>query len=263
MTNNISFPKLGINFNINQVAIDIPIFGGIRWYGILIGIGIILAAIYCSRLAKKEGESEDIVIDLLLWALPVSIIMARTYYVVFSWDSYKDNLSEIFKIWEGGIAIYGGIIGAVVTAAIFSKVKKVNTLKLFDICCLGLLIGQAIGRWGNFVNAEAFGYECSYFWGMSINGGAPVHPTFLYESLWNTAGFFILALLNKKRPFYGFTFFSYIMWYGFGRFIIEGLRTDSLYAGTVRISQLVAFLCIIAGILGYWFCLNKKKSETK
>ena len=262
MINNIAFPKLGIKFNINQVAIDIPFLGGVRWYGILIGLGIILAYIYCSYVAKREDENPEMLTDLLLCALPVTIICARTYYVIFTWDNYKDNPMDVFKIWEGGLAIYGAIIGAIIVAAIFFKVKKINILKMFDICCLGLLIGQAIGRWGNFVNAEAFGYTTSSLFGMSINGDMPVHPTFLYESLWNAAGFLILSKLNKKRPFYGFTFFSYLMWYGFGRYIIEGMRSDSLYFGAIRISQMVAFLCIIAGIIGIYF-LSKKHTSAK
>lgn len=261
MVNNISFPRMGLSFDINQVAIDIPFLGGVRWYGILIGLGILLAVLYCGHLAKKEGEEADLVTDLVLYALPVSVIFARTYYVIFSWDSYKDNLSDVFKVWEGGIAIYGAIIGAVLTAYVFFKLKKKNVLKMFDICCLGLLIGQAVGRWGNFVNAEAFGYGCSYFWGMSINGGAPVHPTFLYESIWNTTGFFLLSYLNKKRPFYGFTFCMYIAWYGLGRLYIEGMRTDSLYFMGMRISQVVALICIIVGISGIYFLFKKKKSE--
>ncbi len=258
MVNNISFPKLGLSFDINQVAIDLPFLGGVRWYGILIGLGILLAVIYCSFIAKKEGESSDSVTDIVLWALPVSVIFARTYYVIFQWENYKDNLSDIFKIWEGGIAIYGAIIGAVLVAFIYCRIKKLSVLKMFDICCLGLLIGQAIGRWGNFVNAEAYGYACSHFLGMSINGGAPVHPTFLYESVWNTVGFVILSILQKKRPFYGFTFFSYIAWYGLGRFFVEGLRTDSLYLGSVRISQIVALICIILGISGNLYLAYKK-----
>ena len=261
MINNISFPGLGLSFDINQVAVDIPFLGGIRWYGILIGLGILLAAVYCGYTAKREGESYELITDLLLFALPVSIIFARTYYVIFSWDSYKGNFADVFKIWEGGLAIYGGIIGAVLTAFVFFKVKKINVLKMFDICCLGLLIGQAIGRWGNFANAEAYGYECSHFLGMSINGASPVHPTFLYESLWNAAGFILLSQLNKKRPFYGFTFFSYVLWYGAGRFIIEGLRADSLYLGNVRISQMIAFFCIIMGFAGNLYLLYCKKKD--
>ncbi len=259
--NNISFPKLGISFNIDQVAVDLPFLGGVRWYGVLIGLGILLAYIYCCYVAKREGENTENITDLLLWALPVSVICARAYYVIFKWENYKDNLVNIVKIWEGGIAIYGAIIGAVITAAVFFKIKKINVLKMFDICCLGLLIGQCIGRWGNFVNAEAFGYTTTSLLGMSINGATPVHPTFLYESVWNAAGFLVLSLLNKRRPFYGFTFFSYLMWYGFGRFMIEGLRADSLYLGPMRISQIVAIVCIAIGIAGIYILLSKKYSK--
>ncbi len=246
--NNISFPKLNISFDINPVAIDLPFLGGVRWYGLIIAFGIILAFLYCSMVAEKEGEKSDTVTDIVLYALPVSVICARAYYVIFSWDSYKNDLSSIYKIWEGGIAIYGAVIGAVLTAWIYCRVKKLNVLKIFDICCLGLMIGQFIGRWGNFVNCEAFGGLCSYPWGMSINGKPPVHPTFLYESLWNFLGFIILSLLHKKRPFYGYTFFNYLSWYGVGRFFVEGLRTDSLYLGGMRISQIIALLCVIGGI---------------
>ena len=260
--NNISFPKLNISFDINPVAIDLPFMGGIRWYGLIIAFGIILALLYCSRVAKKEGEKSDTISDIVLYALPVSVIFARTYYVLFSWESYKDDLSSVFKIWEGGIAIYGAVIGAVLTAWIYCRVKKLNTLKIFDICCLGLMIGQMTGRWGNFVNAEAFGGYCDYFWGMSINGKAPVHPTFLYESLWNLVGFIILSSLHKKRPFYGYTFFNYLSWYGVGRFFIEGLRTDSLYAGGIRISQCVALLCVIGGTYALSF-LSEKSLKRK
>lgn len=262
--NNISFPRLGVEFNINPIAVDLPFLGGIRWYGILIAFGILLAFGYCCHVANKEGESTDTLSDILIYALPVSVIFARTYYVVFSWESYRDNFIDVFKIWEGGIAIYGAVIGAVLTGFIYCRAKKLSTLKLFDICSLGLMIGQAVGRWGNFVNAEAFGGYCPYIWGMSINGGSPVHPTFLYESLWNLAGFVILSVLHKKRPFYGFTFFSYLSWYGTGRFFIEGLRSDSLYLGNMRVSQLVAVLCVAVGVCALSFLSEKhinKKQE--
>ncbi len=258
MINNIAFPKLGLKFNINQVAIDVPFLGGVRWYGLLIGIGIVLAYLYCSRVCKKENENTELLTDILLCALPTAIICARTYYVIFSWDNYKDNLTDVFKIWEGGLAIYGGIIGAVAAAYICLKIKKVNVLKIFDICSLGLLIGQAVGRWGNFINAEAFGYPTNNLLGMSINGAASVHPTFLYESLWNVAGFIILSRMHKKRPYNGFTFFSYLMWYGLGRFFVEGMRTDSLYLGPVRISQMVAIVSMLIGILGNYLIVRKR-----
>ncbi len=260
--NNISFPKLGIGFDINPVAIDLPFMGGIRWYGIIIATGIMLAVLYCSMLAKKEGENSEIITDLVLYALPVTVVFARLYYVAFSWDSYKNDLSSIYKIWEGGIAIYGAVIGAILTAWVYCKAKKLNTLKIFDICCLGLMIGQFIGRWGNFVNCEAYGGLCTYPWGMSINGEAPVHPTFLYESLWNLVGFVLLSILHRKRPFYGYTFFCYLSWYGLGRFFIEGLRTDSLYLGPLRVSQIVAFLCLSGGIYALSLLSEKNIAKT-
>ena len=246
--NNISFPSLRLSFDINPVALDLPFLGGVRWYGIIIAFGILLGFWYASVVAKRENINTENVTDILIYSLPVSVIFARTYYVVFSWESYKDRISDVFKIWEGGIAIYGAVIGAILTALIYCKVKKLNALKIFDVCCLGLVIGQIIGRWGNFVNAEAFGGYCGYVWGMSINGGAPVHPTFLYESLWNLFGLLILSQLHKKRPFNGYTFFCYLGWYGTGRYFIEGLRTDSLYLGVMRVSQLVAVLCVIISV---------------
>lgn len=260
--NNISFPKLGLEFNINPIALHYNFLGGgIYWYGIIIAAGIVLAVLYCRAAAKRAGENPDLISDLVIYAIPVSVIFARTYYVIFSWNDYKDNPKSIFYIWEGGIAIYGAVIGAVLTAWIFFRIKKRSVLKMFDICCMGLLIGQAIGRWGNFVNCEAFGGPCTFPWGMSINGDAPVHPTFLYESLWNAAGFLLLHFLNKRKPFDGFTFFSYITWYGIGRFFIEGMRTDSLYWGSIRVSQLVALLCALGGAAFLWANFTRKRKE--
>lgn len=261
--NNISFPRLGLEFKINPVAADISVLGGIRWYGIIIAAGIVLAALYCMRAAKKEGENPDLIADMLLYALPAAVICARTYYVVFSWDSYKNNLADVFEIWEGGIAIYGAVIGGSAVAWIFFRKKGRSVLKLFDICALGLLIGQCVGRWGNFVNAEAFGGPCSYLWGMSINGGECVHPTFLYESLWNALGFLILSRLHKKRPFYGYTFFSYLSWYGLGRFFTEGLRADSLYLGAVRVSQILALICVMLGVTMLSYLSKRDNSSEK
>ena len=261
--NKISFPGLGLDFNIDPVAVRLPVFGGVYWYGIIIGIGIVLAVLYCSHVAKRENEKPDTIVELLLWALPISIICARTYYVAFEWESYRNNPIDVFIIWEGGIAIYGAIIGAVITAFIYFRAKKLNVLKLFDICCMGLMIGQIVGRWGNFVNAEAYGGFCDYIWGMSIDGKAPVHPTFLYESLWNLLGFIIISRLHKNRPFYGYTFFTYLSWYGVGRYFIEGLRTDSLYIGNFRISQLVAIFCVILGTAALCRLADKKQNIKK
>lgn len=262
--NNISFPKLNISFDINPVAIDISLLGGVRWYGILIALGIMLAFLYCNHIAKKEGEKSDVITDIILYALPVSIIFARTYYVLFSWESYKGDFFSVFKIWEGGIAIYGAVIGAILSAFIYCKVKKLNVLKIFDICSLGLLIGQIVGRWGNFVNAEAFGGYCDYLWGMSINGGAPVHPTFLYESLWNLIGvlgvYLFARFIGKKYD--GQLILLTFGWYGLGRMFIEGLRTDSLYIpGTaIRISQaLAAVIFVVFLALLIFFAIKKPK----
>ena len=261
--NNISFPSLGLEFDISPVAFRLPLLGEVRWYGILIGLGIILAFFYCSRIAKKEGISAETLADIIIYALPVAVICARTYYVAFSWDKYKDSISDVFKIWEGGIAIYGAMISAVLSCFVYCKIKKINVLKVFDICCMGLLIGQLVGRWGNFTNAEAFGGYCSNFLGMSINGNSPVHPTFLYESLWNLAGLVILTFLHRKKPFDGYTFFCYVMWYGLGRFFIEGLRADSLYAGNYRVSQIVAMVCVVIGIAALCYLSEKKNTSKK
>lgn len=245
----IAFPGLGIKaFNINPVAFEI--FGKeIYWYGIIIATGLILAYLWALSQANRENIKSDTLIDLIIVGLPAAIICARIYYVIFSWDSYKNNLADIFKIWEGGIAIYGAVIGAFVAGFIYCKVKKLSFYKITDIAAPCFLIGQAVGRWGNFVNVEAYGSQTDLPWRMLIvDENISVHPTFLYESLWNVAGFVILAFLSKKKPFEGFIFYMYLLWYGLGRVWIEGLRTDSLMLGNLRISQLVATVCIIFSI---------------
>ncbi len=242
----IAFPGLGINeFSINPVAFNI--FGKeIFWYGIIIAIALTVAFLWAVYASKDEDLPKDTLTDLLIVGLPVAIICARAYYVVFSWNMYKNNWVDVFKIWEGGIAIYGGVIGAFLAGFIYAKVKKISFYKLADIAAPSFMIGQAIGRWGNFVNVEAYGSQTTLPWGMLlVQEGVTVHPTFLYESLWNAAGFVILALLRKRKPFEGFIFYAYLLWYGLGRVWIEALRTDSLMLGNLRISQFVAGVCII------------------
>lgn len=242
----IAFPGLGIDaFNINPVAFEV--FGKeIYWYGIIIATGLILAYLWALTQAKHEDINPDTLIDLIIVGLPAAIICARIYYVVFSWDSYKDNLVDIFKIWEGGIAIYGAVIGAFTAGFIYCKIKELSFYKITDIAAPCFLIGQAIGRWGNFINVEAYGCETDLPWRMLIVAeNTAVHPTFIYESLWNIAGFILLACLSRKKPFEGFIFYMYLCWYGLGRVWIEGLRTDSLMIGNFRISQLVALVCIV------------------
>ena len=259
--NNISFPNLGLDLNINQIAFHIgsrPVY----WYAIMIITGFLLAVLFCMASAKKRNMNPDCVLDVALYGLVVGIICARIYYVVFDWSSFKDNLWDIFKIWEGGIAIYGGIFGGVLTAYVYCKLKKMNTLEMFDICSPGLLIGQAVGRYGNFFNAEVYGRETDFFLGMSINGGAPVHPLFFYESVWNIIGFVIIVLLRDKKRNHGQVFFGYLLWYSVGRLVLEGMRQTEyilyLVDGVLGISQVVAFVLVV--ISAYMlFRLNKQR----
>lgn len=235
----------------------------VHWYGILIGLGIVLALLLAMREGKKRGLDKEIFADLLLWTLPVAIISARVYYVIFEWDFYSQNLSEIPKIWNGGLAIHGGLIGAVITGYIFTKVKKISFWQIADIAAPSILLGQAIGRWGNFINQEAYGGEVSraflenlYLPDFIINqmyiNGAYHHPTFLYESLWNFAGVILLILLRRVNLRRGEMFLTYVIWYSVGRFFIEGMRTDSLMlteslkqAQTLSIALIVGALVIL------------------
>ena len=266
MTNTVGFPGLFDRvFTLNREALSFSIGSldfSIKWYGVIIACGFILAALYVMRRAPQFGTSSDELIDLLLFALPLSIVGARLYFVFNKWDYYSQHPGDIVKIWEGGLAIYGAVIVAFITVFVFGRVRKCNTLGILDLGSLGLLIGQSIGRWANFVNAEAFGGETSLPWGMSINGGAPVHPTFLYESLWNALGFVLLHFYSrKKRAFQGEIALLYVAWYGLGRFFIEGMRTDSLYLGHtgIRISQALALLSLLAaGGLWLYFRITKK-----
>ncbi len=249
MINTISFPGLGIGPL--KIAETVSIFGfDIHWYGVIIAIGIILAYAFGMKISKEHGLTRDNISDILIFGLPSALICARIYYVIFEWSDYRDNLLDIFKIWNGGIAIYGAVIGACISTFIYCKNKKINVMKAFDVGAFGLLIGQICGRWGNFVNAEAFGAVTTLPWGMQIDEISKTlmfHPTFLYESLWNLCVFIILTFRRKKRTFDGEMFLSYVTLYGLGRFWIEGLRTDSLYLGPVRISQLIAAICVIVG----------------
>jgi len=235
----------------------------VRWYGILIALGIVLAYFVAQREAQKRGLPEDFLADMLIWAIPISIICARIYYVAMKWEYYGANPEKIIQIWNGGIAIHGALIGAVVTAYIFSKKKGISFLKVADIVAPSLLIGQIIGRWGNFMNQEAYGgpvtreflenlfipnwiIEQMYV----VELGTYVHPTFLYESLWNVVGLIILLSLRKVNLHRGEIFFSYMIWYSIGRFFIEGMRTDSLYLiGELRSAQVVSILAIIIGLI--------------
>ena len=197
---------------------------------------------------------ENDLLDGILWIVPLSVICARAYYCIFAWDEFKNDPISVLYIWNGGLAIYGGVIGAAVGMIFHARWKKISLLSLMDLVALGFLIGQCIGRWGNFFNREAFGAQTTVPWRMGLYDGAKFvyyHPTFLYESLWNLAGFIALHFLSKKRQYDGQIALCYVAWYGLGRAMIEGLRTDSLYLGSIRISQLLAAVsCLVAtGIL--------------
>ena len=257
--NKISFPGLGIKeFKLNPIAFEI--FGKpVAWYGIIISFAMILAVLYVLYRAKQSDSiKQDDVFDYAIWAIPLGVIGARIYYVATKFEDYKaDSILETFKnciaIWEGGIAIYGAIIGGALGLIIASRIKKIKPLKIFDMVAPAVMIAQAIGRWGNFCNAEAHGGPTSLPWRMGIrNDENPtaifVHPTFLYESLWNILGFILINLFYKKKKYDGQILVMYLTWYGFGRLLIEGLRTDSLYVLGFRISQIVGFLCFFIGI---------------
>ncbi len=282
MNSYVSFPNLGWLFPVDRVLFSFNLFGAditIRWYGLLIALGFILAAVYAYRRAPEFGLKIDPMIDVILVCAVVAFIGARLYYVLFSEDRadyFADPLS-ILEVWNGGLAIYGGVIGAFTTALWMCPLRKVDTLRMFDIAAPGFLIGQAIGRWGNFFNQEAFGGNTDLPWGMTgswISSAAnpttgydkslPVHPTFLYESLWCLIGLLIIHIVSKKAyRFKGQLFSMYIMWYGTGRFFIEMLRTDSLYAGVLRISCLVAILSVIGGIILFIVFRARSKASPK
>jgi len=255
----ISFPLFGENFKLNPPQ-SFELFGReFYWYGVIIAVGFLLAALYAFKVAKRYGLTQDNIIDMLLCGVPAGIIGARLYYVIFKFsefkrDSFIDTLWECCKIWEGGLAIYGGIIFGVLAVFIYTRVKKMSVLPFIDIAGLGFLIGQAIGRWGNFINREAYGYSGSNVkvpWKMGLDNGSLiyVHPTFLYESLWNIIGFLLIHLYSKRRKYDGQVFLMYVTWYGLGRAIIEGLRVDSLMIGDMRVSQTLASATFVIGAI--------------
>lgn len=259
MINIIEFPHLGLSFEIDRVAVSV-LGKDIYWYGILIGLGVLLAAWYGIRRIDVFGFNADLVYDVLIWALPSAIVGARLYYVIFEWSYYSKHPSEIIAVWNGGLAIYGGVIGALIAVAICCRKFRLNIASAFDVASLGLLIGQIIGRWGNFVNGEAHGTVTDSLFGMVINGEGPFHPTFLYESTWNLIGFFILHFISKRSyRFRGQLFLFYLIWYGAGRSVIEGLRTDSLYIGStgIRTSQLLALITAVFGLILMVACIKK------
>ena len=282
MTETLSFPGLGVSFELNRVAFTIgnlPVY----WYGIMIATGFLLGMVYVFKRSKEFGIDIDRFIDVIVVSTIGAIIGARIYYVAFKWDYYSEHLNEVFSLRNGGIAIYGGLIGAFLVGYFMCRYKKIKVLSATDIIVGGFFIGQCIGRWGNFFNIEAFGGNTSLPWGMTSNSIAsylashkaeleaigmnidpnmPVHPTFFYESLWCLIGFIIIALYTKHRKYDGELTLMYAAIYGAERFIVEGLRTDSLMWGSLRVSQVLAGICVIICIAAL-IVLNKKYKEGK
>lgn len=271
--NKISFPKLGWEFSIDPTAFKIGSLE-IQWYGIIITLGLVLAVLYCIPRMKRFGIDSDRAIDAVIGGVLGGIVGARVYYVIWEWDEYKGNIKEIFNTRGGGLAIYGGIIGALLVGLLICKIRKVKALPMLDVTVLGFLIGQGIGRWGNFINQEAYGTNTDSLFGMTggriqselmwettyLDGNMAqegievfadyaVHPCFLYESLWCLLGFVILAFISKRRKYDGQLFLMYLGWYGAERFVVEGLRTDSLMVGNIRISQLLSAVIFIVSVV--------------
>ena len=250
--------------------IDLGIIS-IHWYSILLFIAILIGSNLAIKEAKKHGFEEDFMVNLLFLGVIIGILGARIYYVIFNFNYYKDNLIEIFKVWNGGLAIHGGIIAGFITIATICYKKKVNLLKILDYLVVGLIIAQAIGRWGNFFNGEAHGAITSLSYleslhlpqfiidGMYINGSYYT-PTFLYESIWCLIGFIIMIILRRKKFMkVGYLTSFYLVWYGVERFFVEGLRTDSLMFFSLRIAQLVSLVMIVIGIVIFIYSLKKSK----
>lgn len=252
-----------LNTALNPIFIELgPIT--IYWYAIIIVTGVIIGLWLATKEGTRLGLSKELFSDLLLWALPIAIISARLYYVIFEWDRFAGRpWWSVFAIWEGGIAIHGALIGSVITAYIFANRKQISFWKIADIAAPGLIIGQAIGRWGNFMNQEAHGGPVSdavyenfirflpdFIENQMVIDGVLYHPTFLYESVWNLLVFGGLLWLRRRNPLRGEVFINYVIWYSVGRFFIEGLRTDSLYIfDWLRTAQLMSVVLIIAGVI--------------
>lgn len=252
---------------IDRVAVHIGSIE-IHWYGVIIAFGALLGLILAVRESRKRGFPKDTIVDFILFAVPIAIIFARAFYVTFEWDYYSKHPGEIIAIWHGGIAIYGALIGGGLTAVIFCKVRNLSFWKFTDIVAPSVILGQAIGRWGNFVNQEAHGHTVSRSFLESLHlpnwiidqmyiNGAYYAPTFLYESVWDFFVFVILILLRRANLVRGEIFLSYVILYGIGRFYVEGLRTDSLYMSDLRISQVIPVIVIILSII-VWIYRRKK-----
>ncbi|WP_294465661.1 prolipoprotein diacylglyceryl transferase [uncultured Ruminococcus sp.] len=268
MEYNVSFPGLGLDFTISPVAFSVGSYP-IYWYGIIIASGLLLAVLYAWRSAPRFNVDFNKLVNCILVGIITGIIGARLYFCFFQWDYYSRNPIEILYINNGGLAIYGGIIGALAGGLTVAKIQKMKILPILDIAMMGFLLGQGIGRWGNFANQEAFGTPTNLPWRMVSEGTnmVGVHPCFLYESLWCLLGFVLLHFYGKyKQKYSGQIFFSYLVWYGFERMFVEGLRTDSLYLPLqlfgmdIRVSQVLSFAIFVTGLV--MLIINRNKEDS-
>lgn len=281
----ISFPALGISLNPPRGFSVGPLY--IHFYGLIIACGLMLAVYYACKRSRQAGLDEDTLLDGVLWVTPFTILCARAYYCAFSWSLYKNNPISVLYIWEGGLAIYGGVLGAAIGVALFCKIKKCSLPALLDLVSLGFLIGQSMGRWGNFFNREAFGQYTDGLFAMELPLNAvrsmdditqemlaharvadgvtyvQVHPTFLYESLWNLALLIFILAMTKHKKFHGEFFYFYLFFYGLGRFWIEGLRTDQLkmWVTGFPVSQALALVLMAVALILFGFGLHKSKQN--
>lgn len=241
----------------DRVAFNI--FGiDVMWYGILMATGMILGTVLAIKDAKRVGISEDDVLNLAICAIPCGVLGARLYYVIFNWSFYSQNPSQILNFRGGGMAIHGALIGGILAGFIYTKIKKINFLKMADIALIGMPLAQAIGRWGNYINGEAHGGPTDLPWGIMVDG-VKVHPTFLYESIWDLGIFIFLWCFRKKKKYEGQLAITYLILYSIGRFFIEGLRTDSLMIGPLRMAQVISLVTIIVCVILHKILSKKKK----
>ncbi len=264
--NPIVFPALGLEMDL-PLGFSLGALS-IRFYGVIIALGLLLAVYYGLKRKKQFGLKENDILDGVLWIVPFAVICARAYYCIFEWDRFADDPISALYIWQGGLAIYGGVIGAAVGVLVHCRIKKIKLGAVLDIVALGFLIGQCIGRWGNFINREAFGSVTQSFLRMEITSDitgirAAYHPTFLYESVWNLVGFVALHFLSKKRQYDGQIALGYVAWYGLGRTLIEGLRMDSLIWGDFRVSQLLAAVTCFAAATVLVIMAFRKHDKSK
>lgn len=237
------------------------VFGiDVMWYGILMATGMILGTYLALKEAKRVGISEDDVLNLAIFAIPAGVLGARLYYVIFNWGFYSQNPSQILNFRGGGMAIHGALIGGILAGLIYTKIKKINFLKMADIALIGMPLAQAIGRWGNYINGEAHGGPTDLPWGIMVDG-VKVHPTFLYESIWDFGIFIFLWIFRKKKKYEGQVAIYYIILYSLGRFFIEGLRTDSLMIGPLRMAQVISLIGVVGGIIAHIYLLKKSNNK--